>query len=107
MGLSEVGGIKHPQIRGEESMALSQEAEKTPFFGENAVRRPLPSELLALKRHSQFYEFLRDELETCRTETERDVVLSALLKAQMEFRRLVKKLNLPFAAAGEKNRRGS
>ena len=78
-------------------MALSQEAEKIPFFRENAVRRPLPSELLTLKRKSQFYEFLRDELETCRTETERDVVLSALLKAQMEIQRLVKNLNLPWA----------
>jgi len=88
-------------------MALSQQAEKMPFFGENVARRPLPSELLALKRHSQFYEFLRDELETCRTDTERDVVLSALLKAQMEVRRLVKKLNLPFAAGDGKNGGGS
>lgn len=88
-------------------MALSQEAEKMPFFGEHAPGRPFPSELLALKRHSQFYEFLRDELETCRTETERDVVMSALLKAQMEIRRLGKELNLPFAAADEKNWRGS
>lgn len=78
-------------------MALSQEAEKIPFFGENAVRRPFPSELLALKRQSQFYEFLRDELETCRTKTERDVVLSTLLKAQMEIRRLLKKLSLSWA----------
>lgn len=77
-------------------MALSQQAETMPFFEENAVRWPFFSELLALKRHSRFYEFLRDELETCRTETERDVVLSALLKAQMEIRRLVKKLNSPF-----------
>jgi len=78
-------------------MALSQQAEKMSFFGENAVRRPFPSELLALKRQSQFYEFLRDELETCRTKTEKDVVLSILLKAQMEIRRLVKKLNLSWA----------
>ena len=84
-------------------MALSQQAETMPFFGENAVRRPFPSELLELKRHSQFYKFLRDELETCRTETERDVVLSAFLKAQMEIRRLVKQLNLPFADGDEKN----
>jgi hypothetical protein len=68
-----------------------------PSWGESAVRTPFPSELVELKRHSQFYEFLRDELETCRTETERDVVLSTLLKAQMEIRRLVKKLNLPWA----------
>jgi len=67
-----------------------------PLFGENTERRPFPSELLALKRHSRFYEFLRDELETCRTETERDVVLSALLKAQVELRRLGKELNLFF-----------
>ena len=78
-------------------MTLSQQAEKMSFLGENAVRRPFPSELLELKRHSQFYEFLRDELETCRTDTERDVVLSTLLKAQVEIRRLVKKLNLPWA----------
>lgn len=78
-------------------MALSQEAETMPFSGENAVQNPPPSELLTLKRNSQFYEFLRDELETCRTETERDVVLSALLKAQMEIRRLVKKLDLSWA----------
>jgi hypothetical protein len=83
--------------RGEKPMALLQEAEEMPFFGENVARRPFPSELLALKRHSQFYEFLRDELETCRTETERDVVLSTLLKTQMEIRGLVKKLNLAFA----------
>ena len=78
-------------------MALSQQAETMPFFGENAVLRPFPSELLALKRQSQFFRFLRDELETCRTETERDVVLSALLKAQMEIRRLVKNLNPSWA----------
>jgi len=77
-------------------MIPSQEAETIPLFGANATARPFPSELMALKRHSQFYEFLRDELETCRTETERDVVLSALLKAQMEIQRLVKKLNLPW-----------
>jgi hypothetical protein len=88
-------------------MALSQQAEKMPFFGENVARRPLPSELLALKRHGQFYEFLRDELETCRTDAERYVVLSALLKTQMEIRRLEKKLNLPFAAGDGKNGGGS
>ena len=77
-------------------MALSQEAEKMPFFGEHAPGRPFPPELLALKRHGRFYEFLRDELETCRTETERDVVLSALLKAQMQVRRLANKLKLPW-----------
>ena len=76
-------------------MALSQAAEKTPFLGENAAGRLFPPELLALKQHCQFYEFLRDELETCRTETERDVVLAALLKAHVEIRRLVKKLHLP------------
>ena len=86
-------------------MALSQEADKLPFFGENAAQRPFPSELLALKRHSQFYEFLRDELETCRTDTERDVVLSALLTAQMQIRRLEKKLNLPFAGGYERKGR--
>ena len=86
-------------------MALSQQAEQMPFFGENVARRPLPSELLALKRHSQFYEFLRDELETCRTDTERDVVLSALLKAQMEIRGLVKELSLPFAGGHERKGR--
>jgi hypothetical protein len=78
-------------------MALSQQAEKIFFVGENAARRALPSELLELKRNSRFYEFLRDELGTCRTATERDVVLSALLKAQIEIRRLVKKLNLSWA----------
>ena len=78
-------------------MALSQQAETMFHCGENAVRRPFPPELLELKRHSQFYKFLRDELETCRTETERDVVLSTLLKAQMEIRRLLKNLNPSWA----------
>ena len=78
-------------------MVLSQEAEQIPLVGQNEAERPFPSELLALKRNSQFYEFLRDELEPCRTETERDVILSTLLKTQMEIRGLVKKLNLPFA----------
>ena len=75
-------------------MVLSQEAERMPFVRENAAERPFLSELMELKRYSHFYQFLRDELETCRTETEREVVLSALLKAQMHVRRLVRKLHL-------------
>ena len=86
-------------------MVLSQEAERIPCVGENPAERPFPPELLKLKRHSHFYQFLRDELETCRTETERDVVLSALLKAQMEIRRLVKELSLPFAGGHERKGR--
>lgn len=80
-------------------MALSQQAEKVPFMGEVLAERPFPPELLALKQGSQFYAFLRDELEACRTDTEREVVLSALLKTQMEIRRLVERLNLPWTAA--------
>lgn len=77
-------------------MFPSQEAVKVPCSGENAAERPFPPELLALKRYSQFYKFLRDELETCRTETERDVVLSALLTAQMQIRRIESRLNRLF-----------
>jgi hypothetical protein len=81
-------------------MAVWQEAETIPFSGQGATARSFPPELVALKRSCQFYRFLRDELETCRTETEKEVVLSALLTAQMNVERLVRSLRLHFRVAG-------
>jgi len=75
-------------------MFPSQEALKIPWDGEDAAERPFPPELLTLKRYGQFCQFLRDELETCRTETETEVVLSALVKAQMQIQGLEKRLGL-------------
>jgi len=78
-------------------MTVPQEAVRMPLTGENAAPRPFPPGLLELKRTCHFYRFLCDEMETCRTDTERDVVLSALLTAYLKIRRRVKELGLPWA----------
>ena len=78
-------------------MTAPQAMEGASFFKENSAATPFTPELLELKRDCYFYRFLLDELETCRTDTEREVVVSALLKAQLNIQRLVKKLDLAWA----------
>ena len=76
-------------------MFLSQEAVKMPCSGEDEAERPFPSGLLALKRQTQYHDFLVHELWACRTETERKVVLSVLLTTKVRMKRLAEALNLP------------
>ena len=75
-------------------MYLSQEATAIPSLAEDRVERSFHPEIFALKRQSQFYDFLRDELQACRTETERRVILSYLLATKVRIKRLAESLNL-------------
>jgi hypothetical protein len=76
-------------------MYLSQEAEKLPNLIEDPIEEQsyCYPELLALKRHDQFVQFLRDEWRLCRTKAEKEVVLSAFVTATARVRRLERKLN--------------
>ena len=76
-------------------MFLSQEAVKVSCSGEDRAEEPFLFGLLALKRQSQFHDFLLHELLACRTETEKKVVLSVLLTTKVRMRRLAESLNLP------------
>ena len=76
-------------------MFLSQEAVKMPCSGEDRAEEPFPFGLLALKRQTQFHDFLVHELRACRTETERKVVLSVLLTTKVRMNHLAESLNLP------------
>ena len=75
-------------------MHLAQEATEMSSVTEDTVERSFHPRFLALKRYSQFYEFLRNELEACRTETERKVILSGLLTTQLRIQKLAAALNL-------------
>lgn len=74
-------------------MFLSQQAVRIPCSREDGAENRFPSGLLALKRESQFHDFLLHELRACRTETERKVVLSALLTTKVRMKHLVESLN--------------
>jgi hypothetical protein len=78
-------------------MTASHEAERMASFGKSVAADLFSPEFLELKRYCHFYQFLREELEICRTDTEREVVLSALLTAQLKIQKLVKDLELPWA----------
>ena len=75
-------------------MFVSQEAVKMPRSREDRAEEPFPFGLLALKRQTQFHDFLLHELLACRTETERKVVLSVLLTTKVRMQRLTESLNL-------------
>jgi hypothetical protein len=78
-----------------ETMYSSQEAEKLPNLLEDPIEEQSYwyPELLALKRHDQFVQFLRDEWHLCRTKAEKEVVLSAFVTATAQMGRLERKLN--------------
>jgi len=86
-------------------MYRSQEAVKMTCFLENAAEGSFHPETFALKRHSQFYDFLRDELQACRTKTERTVILSYLLATKVRIKRLAESLNLLEEEGEEKHLR--
>lgn len=73
-------------------MYLSQVAEELPFLPEDTGKRLGSPELSALHRKNHFYQFLREELDLCRTKAERDVVVVALLRTNEEIRRLEEQL---------------
>jgi len=75
-------------------MYLAQEAAEMSTITEDTVEPSFYPQLFALKRSWQFYEFLRNELEACRTETERKVILSVLLTTQLRIENLAASLNL-------------
>jgi len=76
-------------------MYLSQEAEQLPNLLEGPIEEKsyCYPELLALKRDEQFIRFLRDEWCLCRTQAEKEVILSALVTANAQMRQLEKRLN--------------
>jgi|GEM_PF-2211395 len=69
-------------------MYLSQVAEELPSLPEDTGGVPGASDLSALHRENHFYQFLREELSFCRTKAEREVVEVALLRTNVEIRRL-------------------
>lgn len=73
-------------------MYLSQEAVKLPDLLDDPVEEQsyCYPELLAFKRHEQFIQFLRDEWHLCRTQAEKEVVLSAFVTANAQMRQLEK-----------------
>jgi len=75
-------------------MNLAQETTEMSFVTEDTVEPSFYPQLFALKRSAQFYDFLRNELGSCRTETERKVVLSVLLATQVRIQNLVVSLKL-------------
>ena len=81
-------------------MYLSQEAEKLYPFEEHTPERPFYSELLTLERYDQFYEFLRKELPSCRTEAEKEVVRVALVTTKMQIRQLEGKMGMLLKPGG-------
>lgn len=70
-------------------MIAPQAAQSLPRLGQEKAEVPSPGELLALRRRLHFSTFLREELERCRTDIEREVVLSALLATQVQIRRIL------------------
>ena len=75
-------------------MHLAQEVTEMSSVTEDTVEPSFYPRFFALKRSAQFYHFLRDELEACRTETERKVVLSLLLTTKLRIEHLAAFLNL-------------
>jgi hypothetical protein len=75
-------------------MIAPQPGNSVPFFEENVADRPAPPELLALQRQLHFHAFLREEMEACRTETEKEVVLSALAATRVRMARLLRRIKL-------------
>ena len=75
-------------------MYLSQEATEIPSFMEDTAERPFHPQLLPLKRHCQFYEFLRKELPSSRTEAEKEVVRFALVMTKMQIRKLEREMGM-------------
>jgi len=73
-------------------MYLSQEAEKLCSLEGHTPERPFYSDLFTLKRHDQFYEFLRKELPSCRTEAEKEVLRLALVRTKMQIRHLEREI---------------
>jgi hypothetical protein len=75
-------------------MHLPQEATEKSLLTEDTAEPSFYPRILALRRYSHFCAFLRDDLEACRTETERKVVLSVLLTTRLRIRELAASLNL-------------
>lgn len=74
-------------------MYLPEEATEMHSPEEDVIERPCQPQLLELKRMCQFSDFLHQELRACRTEAERDVVLSALVKSRARILQIARGLH--------------
>jgi hypothetical protein len=74
-------------------MYSAQKVEKLPNLSENRVEEEFHPDLLAKWRHEKFIQFLRHEWKFCRTQAEREVVLSAFVTADLRMKRLANRLN--------------
>lgn len=76
-------------------MYLPEEVtQRQPLEEEDTVEGSCNPQLLELKRMCQFSDFLRQELRACRTEAERGVVLSALVKSRARALQIARGLHL-------------
>ena len=69
-----------------------QQAEKLPYSAQDILEDHIFRVGFELEKKNQFLHFLQKELNAARTETEKEAVLSILLKTKLQIRALEREL---------------